>query len=349
MPAWYATVEDVSRVLGVKSTAYADDAIRRAVAAGSADVDNILRWSSGSFRPSRKTIYREWPSRQTTDFYRLWLDGNPLLSVETLTTGGTTIDPAKFFLEPQEYGPPYNRIELNRGSSVSFSYTGATPQRAVAITGLWGLGDDRAPAGTLVGTINASVTSITCSDGSAFGIGDHFVIDSERLEVTGRSWTAAGTVDTGGLASSAAANTLPLAGGSVSAGELLLVEAERMLVVDVSGSTVTVRRAVDGTTLAAHSAAAAVYARRGLMVTRGAQGSTAASHTTGAALSRHVVPGDVSALCIASAITVHLHESTAYAQDKGAEGAQAKIGEGISTLRDRVSSNYGRQSRMRVV
>jgi hypothetical protein len=347
--AWYATVEDVSRALGAKSTAYADHDLRRAVEAGSADVDDVVQWISGAFRPIRKTIYREWPPRQTTDYYRLWLDANPLLSVEALTSGGATIAPADFFLEPQEYGPPYTRIEIDRGSSASFSYTDATPQRAVGILGLWGLGDDRAAAGALAGGIDDSVTTIVVTDGSSIGTGEHLVIEDERLEVTARGWSSADVLDAAGLAESKAATTVPLVSGTVFADELLLVDGERMRVVDVAGTTAVVRRAQDGSVLAAHAGAAVVYARRSLTVVRGARGTTAAAHPDTTAIERHVVPGDANALCVASALVTHLQETTAYAREIGAQGATTKIGEGLDKLREQVAANYGRQCRMRVV
>lgn len=350
MPAWYATVEDVASALGAKSTAYNEADLRRAVGAGSKDVDDLCQYVDGAFRPWRATYYFDWPTQQTTTYYRLWLDALPLISVEMLVSGGVVLNPAYYNLEPNQYGPPYRRIELNRGSSAAFSYTGGTPQRAIGALGLWGMGDEREVAGSLVGSIDAVTTTIACSDASKLGTGDHIVIDSERMEVTGKSWAGAAFVGVAGLAASAAARTLPITGGPLLAGELLLIDSERVKVVDVAGSTITVERAQDGTPLAAHTNGATVYARRGLTVTRGARGSIASAHSGGAVISRHVVPADVNALTIASAIVTHLSEQAGYSsQGSGTGQTHSGPAGGLDTLRERVVSNYGRQMRTRVV
>lgn len=359
MSSWYTTVEALSKALGAKSTAFSDSDIRRAVAAGSADVDDVVQWVPGAFRPWRTTLYFDWPSKQTASYYKLYLDANPLISVELLTAGGLSLPPSNFFLEPSAYGPPYKRIEINRGTSSAFSYSAGTPQHAVGVLGLWGLGDQRADGGTLVGTVNASTTVLVCSDGSRLGIGDHIVIDTERMEVTGKTWSNTATLAAPGLTASSAGTSFTLSAGAVLAGELLLIDSERVLVLDVAGSTIIVQRAQDGTVLAAHTTGATVWARRGLTVTRAAQGTIAGGHTTGVAISRHAVPGDVEALAIASGIVTHLSEQSGYSNSGAGSGATATVAPGqkakpmvqsnLDQLRDRVLSNYGRQVRSRVI
>lgn len=352
MPALYATVERLSDALAAKSTAYNETDLRRALAAGSADVDDVVQWSPGCFRPERAVRTFEWPPDQTSEYYRLWLDGNPLISVETLASGGAILSPSTYYLEPQRYGPPYRRVEINRGTSAAFSYTAGTPQRAVTILGLWGIADDREDAGTLVGTIGAADTVAACSDGSKIGTGDHIVIGTERIEIVGKTWTDTGATLTGGLDGKPSATVLPIASPSaVNVGERVLVDGERMLVTDVSPGAATVKRAQDGTVLAAHLVGASVYARRGLLVTRAARGTIAAGHTDGAAISRHVVPGDVESLAIASAIVTHLGEQAGYS--KGGSGTGESKGNppgaGLEDLRSRVTANYGRQMRIRAI
>lgn len=354
MPAWYATVEDVMDALAAKSTAYDESAIKRAIDAGSRDVDDVVQWVDGCFRPRRAVLSFNWPPDQTAAYYRLWLDANPLISVETLVTGGAILDPSTYFPEPQRYGPPYRRIEINRGSSAAFSYTGGTPQRAVTVLGLWGIGDDRADAGTLVADIGDADSVFSCSDGSKIGTGDHLIIGTERIEVIGKTWSDTGQTLTGALDGKPAATVLPITTASaVAVGERLLVDGERMLVTDVTATTVVVKRAHDGTALAAHTLGATVYARRGLLVTRGAQGTVAASHSTGTAISRHVVPGDVNALTVASAIVTHLGEQAGYSRSGSGSGQGGNKsnppGAGLDDLRSRVAANYGRQMRTRAV
>jgi hypothetical protein len=347
---YYCTIEDVRDALESKASAYDEHRIGRAIEAATRDVDDTVQQHDGYFRPIIETRYFDWPPQQTAHRWRLWLDGNALLSVSTLVSGGVTIPPTDYFLEPQTYGPPYDRIELDRGGSASFDYTNGTPQRAVAVTGLWEQGDDREDAGALDGAINDSVTALTVTDGSAAGVGDHLIVGDERMIVTAKSWTDSGQNIGADLAVSEAARTVTVTTGSeYTAGELLLVDSERMLVLDVAGNSLMVQRAVDGSVLAAHTAGADVYARRGCMVERGARGSTAASHLDAASVERHLVPGDAHELAVASAITNLLSGRAGYAREYGPQGAGTKLGVGLSDLRERVRSAYGQQARFRTV
>lgn len=351
MPAiYYCTIEDVRDALESKASAYDETRIGRAIEAATKDVDDVVQWHDEHFRPILETRYFSWPAEQTSPYWRLWLDGNGLISISTLTSGGNTITASDYFLEPQAYGPPYDRIEINRGGSASFDYTNSTSQRAVSVTGLWGHSDDRETVGTLVGAINDSVGTLTVSNGSMAGVGDHLLIDDERLIVTAKTWVDSGQNSGGALAASVADGTLAVSDGTAfAAGELLLVNAERMLVLDVAGNNLVVKRAVDGTTLAAHLTGQDVYARRGCTVTRAAQGSAAAAHLDGATVERHAVPGDVRELAIASAITHLLLGRSGYAREYGPQGAGTKLGVGLPDLRERVAGNYGRQCRFRTV
>lgn len=361
----YATVEDVMDALDSRSTALDDKQIRRALDAATADVDNCVQRATGVFRPTLATRYFDWPSLigQNAAPWRLWLDGNDLISVSSLVVAGQTIPPADYLLEPAAYGPPYRRIEMLIDGPSTWTYSG-TPQRAVTVTGLWGDTDTRAAAGTLVGAVNASATALVCSDASLIGTGDHLVIGTERLEVTAKTWATTSQVLGGaGLAASAAGVAATVTTGSAyHVGELLLIESERCLITDIAGNTLTLKRAMDGSVLAAHSAGVTIYARRGLTVTRAAQGSTAASHADADPISRHVVPTDVTALAVASALSTVLQEQSGYATAGGKAKASGSSGSGgggrpaptmpgtgLDALRAIVQQNHGRQARTRVV
>ena len=132
--------------------------------------------------------------------------------------------------------------------------------------------------------------------------------------------------------------------------ETILVDAERMLVTDIAGVVATVKRAWDGTVLAAHTGALDVYAPRTLTVTRGAQGTTAATHDTAAPVSRLVVPPLVRDLAIAEAINRLLSEISGYARTVGSgENLRNASGAGLKLIRDDVVTRYGRKSRIRSV
>jgi hypothetical protein len=125
------------------------------------------------------------------------------------------------------------------------------------------------------------------------------------------------------------------------------LDSERMLIVDIAGNNLTVKRAWDGTVLAAHTGSS-IYAPRTLTVTRGALGTTAAIHTTAAAITCHVVPGLVRELCIAEATNLLLQGASGYARTIGAgDYTKESSGTGLANLRDQVYAAYGRKSRIR--
>jgi hypothetical protein len=138
---------------------------------------------------------------------------------------------------------------------------------------------------------------------------------------------------------------------------VLLLDSERVLIVDIAGNVLTVKRAWDGTVLASHSSAE-VWAARTLLVTRATLGTTAASHTGGVAVYRHAPPTLVRQLAVAETANALQQEGSAYqavqqrSRNLGAAGsaraAMMQIAP-IDELRDRVLSVYGRKSRLRVV
>lgn len=350
MGSWYCTVEDVRDALESKASAYDEARIGRVIEAASRDVDDITTRDEGGFRPLVTTRYFDWPPDQSARYYRLWLDGTSLISATEVTSGGVTIASTDYFLEPQQYGPPYNRIEIDRASSAAFSEALGTPQRAVSITGLWGYRDDRTTAGVLDGGISSGAASLTASNGATVGVGDHLVIDDERVIVTAKGWADTGQNTGGALTASMADNAVAVSNGTeYSADEVLMIGTERMRVLDVVANTLVVKRAWDGSVLAAHGSGADIYARRLCYVTRAAQGTAAAGHSDGVTISRHDVPGDVRELTLASAATSLLLGRSAYARETGGGGAGVKPGEGLPELRERVIGNHGRQMRQLAV
>src|SRR5690606_34488219 len=134
---------------------------------------------------------------------------------------------------------------------------------------------------------------------------DLIKLGTEHMVVTGRSMLDTGQNIGADLDASNSAVTVAVTDGTAfSAGETLLIGSERMLIVDVAGNNLIVKRAWDGSVLAAHTSGADIYASRTLTVERGALGTTAATHLDNAAVSRHVVPGAVRALAVAEALEI---------------------------------------------
>ncbi|MEV0382881.1 hypothetical protein [Nonomuraea sp. NPDC050643] len=356
MGIWYTTRETVKAALDSKETARSNGQIDRAIESASRLIEGALH---RRFYPEVRTLTWDWPNAQRARSWRLWLDANELVSVTTLVAGGVTIAPGDYLLYPTD-GPPYNRIEIDLSSSAAFA-SGDTHQQAISITGPYaGCRLDEAPAGALAEALDASETAVDVTDAAAVGVGDILRVDSERMIVTGRTMLDTGQNLGGNLAASAAGVTVAVSTGSAFAvDEVILIDSERMLVVDIAGNNLTVKRAWDGSVLAAHTAGADIYAPRTLTVERGALGTTAATHLTAAPIARHVPPGPVVALCVGLALAQVLGEQSGYARASLASGERSdttsgrprtqKIGAGLDALWATAYAACGRKARIRGV
>ena len=338
---FYCTREDVRTALGFQTTAAQSSArIDRVIEAASRSIEgDLLRY----FYPSTDTQTFDWPDHQYTIPWRLWLDQRELTapaSAVTVSNGGPDITASCFFRP--DYGPPYTHVEINLGTNAAFN-SGTSFQRAVTITGVFGYSADEDPAGTLNGSINSTVTTVTVSDSSLVGVGSILRIDSERMLVTNKAMVDSTYTTQGALTAVNSSVTIPVTDGTKFAvGETLLIESERVLVTDIGGNNLTVRRAQAGSVLAAHNSGVAIYAERLCTVTRGALGTTAATHSNGAAIVKHRVPALIRDLCIAETVTGLLQEEAGYARTIGTENVRQALGLGLEDLRARAMSRYGR-------
>ncbi len=315
----YATREDVLTATDYGSVIAAK--IDRAIFSQSRLIDLTLH---RFFYPLTEAVTYHEPIDRSSHVgsEAFWLNRD-LQSASGITVDGTA--ETTYTLMPKE-GPPYNRIVIASFQNVD-----------TIITGVWGYSNDTETAGALAAAVaSTTVTTIVCSDGSLIGIGDLLTINAERFIVTGRT-----TLDTtanlnGALTESMANQTVTITDGTkVKLGEVILVESEKMLVTEVVTNDLTVERAYDGSTLAAHDTAKDVYAYRTLTVTRGATGSTAATHADTDAIVRNVPPGPIRAWCIAEAINQIEQESSGYARVVGSGDNQREAtGAGLKSIRN---------------
>lgn len=331
------------------------DALDRAVLSAAEEIEGGL---GRVFYPSDHTVWFDWPNQggtgggQYADPWRLWLDDNDLVVPTSIVSGGVTLELDQLFAEPVEnprkFRPYYTRLELDRAYNVQFGNNAQTPQLSIAVTGTWGYGADADPAGTLAEAVADSDTTVTVSDGSKAGPGDVVVLGygrgtapyptsaphagaiapftGERLLVTGVSAVETGLTQSGDGVTTAQADDQALSTtgtGSLNAGEVITLDSEDMLVEKITGGVATVRRAFNGSTLAAHSAAD-VYAWRQWTVNRGILGTTASSYDSGAAVCRHRVPQLVRDLAIAMAENQVLQEGSGYARTAGSGESAAQ-------------------------
>jgi hypothetical protein len=342
----YISREAVKKALDVKGTARSDDDVDRAIQAASRSAEGLLR---RKFYPRDATRYWDWPSFQSAPPWRIWLDAWELAAIPTsVTTGGVTIPIANLNFEPVNSGPPYTYFEINRATNSAFG-AGATPQRDVAVTGTYGYDLNTAPAGTLAAAVSDTTgTSVTVANSVGAGVGDVVAVGSERMLIADKALAATG--QTGTIGTSTADQVLGVQTGSgFSAGESVTLDAESMLVTNVVGNNLTVKRGWDGTTVAAHTGAA-IYAPRTWTVTRGAFGTTAATHLSGASIIRYTPPSLVQQLSLAEAENNLLQAVSGYARTVGAaDNARPMSGQSMADIRALAYAQYGRKARRRTV
>lgn len=346
MSVFYATRDDFKSTLDFRESARNNAQIDRALDAASRAVELVTH---RVFYPTKTTRTFDFPDDYArSPSWRLWLDQNELVSATTITSGGTAV--TSYFLEPNNDGPPYDRVEIDRGTNSVFS-SGDTRQRAVSIVGVFGYDDSVYPVTTLAEALDAVETGIDVNNSAQCGVGALLTVGTEKMIVTAQTSLATGLTLSGNVAAQDNVVLIPFTGsGTVNAGELITVGSERMAVEDVLGSNIVVRRAADGSVLAAHVSTDVIYAPRTLTVERGALGTTAATASLSATVSRQRFPGLVIALALAEAENFYLQESSGYARVSGqGENATTFSQAGLNKLREQCRYQFGRPVRTRAV
>jgi len=340
MGLWYTTREQVKRAAQINGP---DEhpSIDRLLESVSREIEREL---NRHFYPLTAPKYFPYPNTQSPRIYRYWLDDD-LIEVTLLVSGGTTIVPADYFKEPVNCGPPFNRIEIDLSSGAAF-LAGITSQRALEVTGRWGFCEISAAAGALDEADDGTETELDVTDSSLIGVGDLILIGTERMIVTEKALlTTTTAINMGaGIAADEAVLAITIDGiGSVKQGEIITIGAERMLVEGVGGAVLTVKRAYDGSVLAAHLDDAVVYAPRTLTVTRAAVGTTAATHADDTPITKNVPPGLIAELALAETIYALAQEKGSMALTVGQGEAVREIsGKGIADVRKRADEAYKR-------
>jgi hypothetical protein len=348
----YITREAVKKALDIKMTARSDDDVDRAIQGASRQIDSQMR---RVFYPSDTTRKWDWPNQQRAAPWRLWLDQWELAAAPTdpdaVVSGGVTIPIGECFFEPFNSGPPFTYLELDRSTTAAFS-SGSTPQRSISITGTFGYNTATAPAGTLAANVtDLTGTVLSVTNGAAAGVGDIVLVGTERMLLTDKTMLTTGRTQTGSGCGTTNPNDTVLtpSGGTFYVGETLLLGGERMLVVDLAGPDVIVKRGWDGTSASTHTGAT-IYALRSWTVSRSAFGTAAATHTAADPVSRYTPPSLISQLALAEAENNLLQGLAGYARTVGsADNERPVSGASLADIRKQAYSAYARQARLRVV
>jgi hypothetical protein len=114
-----------------------------------------------------------------------------------------------------------------------------------------------------------------------------------------------------------------------------------MFVRGSTSTTLTVERAYNGTTLAAHSDDVAVHIFRTLTATRGVNGTTGATHANDTAASAYRAPAPIRELTQAMAIAAVTQEAGAWGRALGqGDAATDMTNRDLGALVERVSGQY---------
>lgn len=339
---WCTTLEEVKAATDIKETARANVQVARAIAAATDSVEELL---GRRFYPEIDTRVFNWPNHVDLDDGArvLSLGCDELVSLDELTVDGVLVNLANYTLLPvNERQGPFTAIELD----ASVILTADTERRAVEGVGVFGYWDREDPAGALAVAVADTVTPVvTVTNSAAVGVGHLLLVGTERMIVDRKSMVDTGQNTAGSLAAVNNAELLPVGSGAAfTEGEVVMVDAEKMLVVEIAGDTLVVKRAWDGSTIAAHNSGVDVYAPRRLTVRRGVLGTTAATHLLAAAITTHRIPDLVRQLCTAEALVDLAQQATGYGRKVGSgDSERPAAGVDIEDLRRRARKAFGRK------
>lgn len=353
MPNLYTGRETVKQSASIHGADF-DEEIDRLIESASRRIDRQTR---RLFIPKTQTRTYRWPPSHLGSATILWLDYD-LISVTTLKTKAqdsspTTIAATDFFLEPNNSGPPYDRIEIDLSSSAAFE-SGSTPQRSIEIAGSWGYSDDKLDVGTVTSGLDSgtTTTSFICSDSSQVQVGNTLLIESEQLYVSDKINAALGSILLNDTLTADKSDTLVTVDGShgLVAGEVVLIDSEKMFIDSVATNDLTVIRAYDGTVLAAHADDTAIHVYRTLTVERGACGTSAATHADATKVEIYEPPFDISQLCLAEVLTLFQQNRASWGRSVGSGETVVEFsGRALGNMWKEVVANYRRHRTASVV
>jgi hypothetical protein len=218
---------------------------------------------------------------------------DPLLSASSVTNNGTTITDYDLYpLNGYWQNGPHTRLEADVAS-----------WDVVEVDGAWGKYLESVSIGETVSQL-VNATTLTVANGANISPGMVLLLESEQELITG--WGAA-TAATSLLAEALdeAEEEITVDDGTeFNEGEVIQISTEDCLVRMVRGDVLVVGRGWNNTTKQTHADDSPISVYRTVTVTRAVNGTTAAAHTTVAA-SRYVPPEDVNWLCRQMAGLMH--------------------------------------------
>lgn len=348
MQAWYTTRESVLRSFEVAESTRIAPLVDREIQSASGSIDSQLH---RQFTVGLSTVAFDWPNAQYAAAWRIYLNDRSFVRIDSIVSGGVQLSPSDYLLYRADgtLDPPFDYIEINRASAAAFS-SGLSPQRSVQVSGLAGVVDMTSPGGTLavgVDDLTPTITVTPQANQMPIGVGSSLVIGDERMQVLERGWATSGSVLLSGMDSKQSANVVEMADtAKVSLYEYLSIGGEFMQVVVITGFSVTVKRAANGSVLCEHESGTPIYVSNSFTVYRGAFGTQAEAHSLSAPVLVQRYPAQVEQLALAEATVAVAQNAGLYARVVGQSGSTREaVGNGLADMRDKTRWAWGRNLR----
>ena len=221
----------------------------------------------------------------------------PLLSISSIKNDDDTLSSVDYLLKPDDgfwANGPYVEFIVDMDSTLLTTWI--DEDDGVEISGLWGMYLRSDVTGAIVKDAtgqNATQKTLLVDKGSKVSPGMVLLIGTEQEAVTG--WedpTASVTTLNGGI--SATEDVITVANGAlINVGEVIRTGFEQMKVRDKQTHSLFVTRGWNETGRVAHLTGVAVDVYRTVSVERAVNGTTAAAHAFDTVISRYFVPDDV--------------------------------------------------------
>ena len=182
---------------------------------------------------------------------------------------------------------------------------------------------------------------MVCSDSSLIGVGDTLLIESDALFVSAKLLVDT-SIDLDDTLTADKNDVTVTLDAAVKEGEVITLNSERMFIASISGLDHTVERAYDGSTLAAHSSGADVFAPRTLTLVRSVNGVSAATHANATAVAKYAPPADIQGYVLAYAIAnMHQDSTKRTGVAGGDQGSVETKGFSLWAMREALIVKYG--------
>ncbi len=222
-----------------------------------------------------------------------------LLSVSSIVNDGVTLATSDYILQPDGRfwgNGPYGELRVDPDATNLNAWM--DEEEGVEIAGNWGLYDLSKATGATVQDDpkqTSSQTTLKVSNGAKLSLGAVLLIGSEQELVTGWDAPIDSTTNADGIIAAGDQVVKLSSVSGLNIGEIIRLDLEQMRLLDIATTTKQLRvaRGWNKTPATAHIDTTDVYVYRTVTVERAVNGTTAAEHLKDVVISRYQVPDDI--------------------------------------------------------